>query len=216
MFRNLSIAALLPFETLLISGWNIGELPQVTEREACRYLKCLRGFTNIYHTGVHLCHCGHVYDIAVAPSGSRMHVRANCRPTMRKHPPFYKFFVSISPDETNDLLEEETSHTIEGGNCSCAAGKTQSCVNVTALLFTLAEVSPAACTSLPCAWSRPSTIGGKSTQSTDLYFNKASSEGYLPCSGPPLDVHDLLKAFEKEGILTAGMCFQQEEERYRT
>ena len=29
-------------------------------------------------------------------------------------------------------------------------------------------------------------------------------------------MHDLLKAFEKEGILTAGMCFQQEEERCRT
>ena len=32
-----------------------------------------------------------------------------------------------------------------------------------------------------------------------------------------LDVHDLLKAFKKEGILTgAGMCFQQEEERCRS
>ena len=107
VFQNLSIAALLPFETRLISGWSIGELPQVTEREACQYLKCLRGFTNNYHTGVHLCHCGHVYDIAVAPSGSRMHVRAKCRPTMHKHSSLYKFFVSISRDETNDLLEEE-------------------------------------------------------------------------------------------------------------
>ena len=48
---------------------------------------------------------------------------------------------------------------VEGANCYCAAGETQSCVHVTALLFTLAAVSPAACTSLPCAWSRPSGVG---------------------------------------------------------
>ena len=33
-----------------------------------------------------------------------------------------------------------------------------------ALLFTLAEVSPAACTCLRYAWSRPSTVGGTSAQ----------------------------------------------------
>ena len=72
------------------------------------------------------------------------------------------------------------------------------CVHVTALLFTLAEVSPAACTSLPCAWSRPSAVGGISAQSSTLDFGKASSEGYLPHSGPPLDVRDLLRAYEME------------------
>ena len=28
--------------------------------------------------------------------GSRMHVRAKCRPTTRKQPPFYKLFVTIA------------------------------------------------------------------------------------------------------------------------
>ena len=42
---------------------------------------------------------------------------------------------------------------IDGGNCRCPAGETQSCVHISALLFTLAEVTPIACTSLPCAWS---------------------------------------------------------------
>ena len=175
-FQNLSIAASLPFEALLISGWSIGELPRVTERQACWYLKHLGGFTKNDHTGVRLFQCGHVYDIAVAPLVSRMYTCTRCRPTMCKHLPFYKLFVSISRDETNDPFEEELSCTIEGANCYCEAGETQSCVHATA------EVSPGL-RSLPCAWSRPSAIGGKSTQSTNLDFGKASSEGYLPSSG---------------------------------
>ena len=46
---------------------------------------------------------------------------------------------------------------------------------------------------------------------------QASSEGYLPHSGPPLDVRDLLRAYEMEGIRTGvGMYVQQEEDRCRT
>ena len=212
-FQNLSVTPSLPFESLPTSGWRSGELPQVTEEQAVKYLKQLGGFTKNYRTGVRLCQCGHVYDIEGAPSEKRTYVRAKCRPTMRKHPPFYKLFVTITREEQR----EGSKIKVEGANCYCAAGETQSCVHVTALLFTLAEVSPAACTSLPCAWSRPSAVGGASAQSSTLDFGKASHEGYLPCSGPPLDVLDLLRAYEKEGITTGvGMYFQQEEDKCRT
>ena len=87
-FQKLSVPAALPFESLPNSGWSIGELPQVTEERAIAYLKRLDGFTKNYRTGVRLCQCGHIYDIEGAPSGSRMNVRAKCRPTMRKQPPF--------------------------------------------------------------------------------------------------------------------------------
>ena len=212
-FQNLSVPAALPFEGLPNSGWSIGELPQVTEERAIAYLKRLGGFTKNYRTGVRLCQCGHIYDIEGAPSGSRMYVRAKCRPTMRKQSPFYKLFVTIAWS----VQLEGPQFTVEGANCYCAAGETQSRVHVTALLFTLAEVSPAACTSLPCAWSRPSAVGGISAQSSTLDFGKASSEGYLPHSGPRLDVRDLLRAYEMEGIRTGvGMYVQQEEDRCRT
>ena len=45
-------------------------------------------------------------------------------------------------------------------------------------------------------------MGGTSAQSSTLDFGKASSEGYLLHSGAPLDVHDLLRAYEIEGIRT--------------
>ena len=95
-FQNLSVPAALPFESLPNSGWSIGELPQVTEERDIAYLKRLGGFMKNYRTGVRLCQCGHIYDIEGAPSGSRMYVRAKCRPTMRKQPPFYKLFVTIA------------------------------------------------------------------------------------------------------------------------
>ena len=159
-----------------------------------------------------LCQYGPIYDIKGAPLGSRMYVCAKCRPTMRKQPPFCKLFVTIA----RSVQLEGPKFTIEGANCYCAAGETQCCVHVT-LLFTLAEVSPAACTSLPCAWSRPLAVGGTSAQSSTLDFGKASSEGYLPHSGPPLDVYDLLRPYEMEGITTGvGMYVQQQEDRCRT
>ena len=157
--QNLSVPAALHFKSLLNSGWSIGELPQVT---SILYSKRLGGFMKKYRTGVHLCQCGHIYDIEGAPSGSRMYVHAKCRPTMRKQPPFYKLFVTI----TRSVQLEVPQFTVECANCYCAAGETQSCVHVTALLFTLAEVSPAAGTSLACAWSRPSAVGGISAQSS--------------------------------------------------
>ena len=60
-------------------------------------------------------------------------------------------------------------------------------------------------------------MSGTSAQSSTLDFGKASSEGYLPHSGPPLDVYNLLRAYEMEGITTGvGMHVQQQEDRCRT
>ena len=63
MFQNVSVPAVLPFESLPNRGWSIGELSQVTEERAIQYLKHLGGFTKNYQTGVRLCQCGHIYDI---------------------------------------------------------------------------------------------------------------------------------------------------------
>ena len=90
-FQNPSVTESLPFESLLTSGWRSGELPQVTEEQAVKYLKQSGGFTKNYRTGVRLCQCRHVYNIEGAPSEKRMYARAKCRPSMCKHPPFYKF-----------------------------------------------------------------------------------------------------------------------------
>ena len=75
---------------------------------------------------------------------------------MRKTLPFYPLFV---------VLDNQTLPA--GGNCFCAAGASQSCVHIAALLFTLAEVTQTACTSIKCAWSRPAT-GSKATFSREL------------------------------------------------
>ena len=89
---------------------------------------------------------------------------------------------------------------IDGGNCRCPAGETQSCVHISALLFTLAEVTPIACTSLPCAWSRPSR-GGMAMTAVELDFGKASTEGYTTPVGPPLDPSKLLVSATKQASL---------------
>lgn len=44
-FQNLSVTPSLPFESLPTSGWRSGELPQVTEEQAVKYLKQSGGFT---------------------------------------------------------------------------------------------------------------------------------------------------------------------------
>ena len=54
-FQNISIPAALPFESLLNSGWSIGELPQVTEEWAILYLKRLGRFTKNYRTATGHC-----------------------------------------------------------------------------------------------------------------------------------------------------------------
>ena len=85
-----------------------------------------------------------------------------------------------------------------GGNFDCPAGETQSCVHISALLFTLSEVTSKACTSMACIWSRP-TSEGKAMLATNL---EATDEGYVVPDGPCLDPSKLLKECRKEGIQT--------------
>ena len=110
--QNLSVSAALPFESLPNSGWSISELPQVTEEWAILYLKRLGGFAKNYRTGVRFCWCGHIYDIEGAPSGSCTYVRAKCRSTSRKQPPFNKLFMPI----TWSVQLEGPLFTVEGAN----------------------------------------------------------------------------------------------------
>ena len=107
-----------------------------------------------------------MYDIDVANKGGTFYVRAKCRPTMIKTPPFYVLFVVVQDQQPI------------GGNCFCAAGASQSCVHISALLLTLAEITPQACTSVSWAWSRPS-VGGSASLAKDLDFGQASLEGYF-------------------------------------
>ena len=87
----------------------------------------------------------------------------------------------------------------------CPAGETQSCAHISALLFTLStlEVSPRACTSLSCGWSRPSRTGMAVT-AVELDFWKASAAGYMAPVGPALDSNKLLHECNKAGILTGA------------
>ena len=67
-------------------------------------------------------------------------------------------------------------------------------MHIAALLLTLAEVTPTACTSMRCTWSRPS-IGSKASLAKELDFGKASSEGYVPYSGPQPCIDTLFSRF---------------------
>ena len=86
-FQNLSVTPSLPFESLPTSGWRSGELPQVTEEQAVKYLKQLGGFTKKYRTGVRSCQCGHVYDIEGAPWEKRTYVGKVCN--RHREPEYY-------------------------------------------------------------------------------------------------------------------------------
>ena len=127
--------------------------------------------------GVRLVQCGHVYGIE-ATVNNHCFAKAKCRPTMRKNPPFYTVFTTFTTvNNAGDIL------SIERGKFMCPAGESQSCVHMAALLLTLAEVTPTACTSLPCAWSRPSSRG-LAMLSQELDFGRASVDGYFKYTGP--------------------------------
>ncbi len=157
------------FDCLPVGMWTKEKLPLVQEGVVINYLKKKGGYTKNLRTGVRLCQCGHLYEIEVATveevveadshKEAVSYVRAKCRPTMRKNPSFYPLFVRVKDG------------TPLGSNYFCAAGATQSCVHVAALLLTLAEVSPTACTSMKCAWFRPS-MAGKAVLSKELDFDK--------------------------------------------
>ena len=101
---------------------------------------------------------------------------------MCKQPPFYKLSMTI----TRSVQFEGPQFTTEGANCYCVAGETQNCVHVTVLLFTLAEVSPAAYTSLPCALvcKKSSCSRGKSL------FSVASLVSHFSLSRSSTEVSD--------------------------
>ena len=83
------------------------------------------------------------------------------------------------------------------------------------MLFTLAEVTATACTSIRCAWSRPS-MGNKAPASfaSELDFGVASSEGYFPYTGSKTPISILLDSFIAAGSKPALMeFFEGEKER---
>ena len=96
-------------------------------------------------------------------SPTAVYIKAKCRPTVHQVPPFYTLFVIL------------TDGTLTSGNCKF--GESQTCVHIAALLIMLSEISPQACTSVRCAWSKPSQ-GGKASLVADLDFGKASLKGY--------------------------------------
>ena len=168
------------------------------EKDAKDYLRKKGGYTKNYRTGIRLCQCGHLYDIMMVQGNDVIYIQAKCRPTMRVKPLFYLLFIVLSSDV----------NVPKGGNCSCAAGASQSCVHIAAMLFTLAEVTATACTSVRCAWVRPSA-GYKAAAcfSRELDFGNASLDGYFPYDGqkPPID--DLLKSFADAGSNPAIIDF---------
>ena len=173
-------------ESLPAGPWKKDSLPLIKEEDALNYLKRKGGYTKNYRTGVRLCQCGHLYDIEVANKGGTFYVQAKCRPAMRKTPPFYVLFVEVQDQQPI------------GGNCFCAAGASQSCVHISVLLLKLAEITPQACTSVRCAWSRPS-VGGSASLTKDLDFGQASLEGYFPYSGPKPNLCSLLEDLDAAG-----------------
>lgn len=188
------------FDSLPQGPWSKENFPVIQEQVTKDYLKNKGGYTKNYRTGVRLCQCGHLYDLEMSQTEGMFYMRAKCRPTMRKTPPFYFLFVMV------DILTKVP----KGGNCFCAAGASQSCVHIAALLFTLAEVTQTACTSVRCAWSRPS-VGSKASFARELDFGMASLEGYLPYNGlqPPLDT--LLEGLSAVGCKPAIVDFLKEE-----
>ena len=149
----------LPFQTMdypmppsfndlsVATDWATEGFPVILETQVTAYLKAKGGYTKIFHTGVRLCQCSHLYDVEMATvhtDTSMVYVKAKCRPTMCKIPVFYALFVVLN------------NGTPSAANCKCPAGESPTCVHVAALLIMLSEITPQACISVRCAWFRPS------------------------------------------------------------
>ena len=92
-------------------------------------------------------------------------------------------------------------------------GNTELCTYIAALLITLTEITPQACTSVRCAWSRP-TQSGKPSFVVDLDFGRSSVDGYVAFTGSVVKVDDLLQQLESAGCDSGVQYyFKQEEER---
>ena len=190
------------FEQLPSDGWTSDDFPLVSESGVTGYLKARGGYTKNFRTGVRLCQCSHLFNLQMVRSGSFSYIKAKCRPTMRKEskdPPFYCLFTKIMDGKP------------VAANCKCPTGETQTCVHVAALLITLTEITPQTCTSMRCAWSRP-TQGGKPSFAADLDFGKSSVVGYVTYTGPVLDVNDLLQQLESTGCDTGIQHYYKQEE----
>ena len=191
--------------------WTSEGFPVMQEHTLCSFLKAKGAYTKNYKTGLRLCQCGHLSHIQKSASQVPLFLRARCRPTMKRQPPHYECFIQVA--EVMACNEDEsTKLEIEGANCHCPAGETQSCVHIAALLLTLAEITPKAGTSKPCAWSRPSWQA-KAQTSAALDFGHATSEGYKPYTGPLLDTKALLASFDKSTVTGSELFHSMEEER---
>ena len=204
-FVDLTVADAPTFEQLPIEGWTSEDLPVVSEELAADYLRKMGGYTKNSRTGAGLVRSGHVSHILKSISSSYIFLKARCKPTMRQNPPYYENFLKLR-------VGKDTTE-IDGANCRCPAGETQSCVHIAGLLLTLAEVTQTACTSQVCVWSRPAK-SSKAQFSTELDFGLASSTGYKPYTGEKLDTSTLVQELQASGLAVGfGEYIAMEQDR---
>lgn len=116
---------------------------------------------------------------------------------MRSTPPFYTVCAVLKRSEET----EEVS--ISGANCTCPTGLSQSCVHVTAMLLTIIEISPVACTSLPCVWTKPSgRIAGDCMEAM-----RSVNKDYIPYNGPLHDPSLLLASLATPDTASDTIAF---------
>ena len=158
------------------------------------HLRKMGGNTKNYWTGAHLTQCGHVSLILQSEYPPFTSLKARCRPTMRQNPPYYDNFLKLSRSVDDGTI------TIQGANCTCPTGETQSCVHKAGLLLTLAKVTQTACTSQVCLCCRPRGKSRKGQLSADLNFSQASSTGYQPYCGAVLDALAVEQEVQVSGL----------------
>ena len=84
-------------------------------------------------------------------------------------------------------------------------------MHVAALLLTLVEISPTACTSLQCVWSHPACTSGRQTKASSLDFGV--TWGYYQYNGPKLNVSALLDSLSEANIHdSAALVYHHNEE----
>ena len=176
------------------STWSddVENFPKLDEDVVESYLKQFSGYTKGWNTGVRLVSDGHLTGLCYFGEGGRGFFKGRCKPTMCSIPPFYKPFVVVDvPDETDG-----ESLQILGGNCTCKAGQTQSCVHICALIIMVSFLGEQSCTSKPCYWVRPSASG---TTAQAVTFAKNLDLGHVgqakEWEGEALCIDDLESLF---------------------